>query len=91
MVDKPSKLTLARASNDNDPEAEARINAVVMDLEALSVPRVSRAGMTDHGKAWVSAEPPKKAEGRFQPLTPRSTGSPATDCRQPGCRAGRRG
>jgi hypothetical protein len=32
MVEDPSKLTLFCASNDNDPGAEARVEAVVMEI-----------------------------------------------------------
>ena len=42
MVDEPSKLTLFSASNDNDPGAEARVNAVVMDLARLLGRQIAR-------------------------------------------------
>jgi len=42
MVDEPGKLTLVSASNDNDPGAEARVNAVVLDLARLLGRRIAR-------------------------------------------------
>lgn len=42
MVDEPGKLTLISASNDNDPGAEARVNAVAMDLARLLGRQIAR-------------------------------------------------
>ncbi len=62
MVDKHSKLTLVRASNDNDPEAEARVHAVVMDLARLLGRQIARelfnggAAANDNGASRETGE-----------------------------------
>jgi hypothetical protein len=42
VVDEPSKLTLISASNVNDPDAQARVNAVVLDLARLLGRQIAR-------------------------------------------------
>ena len=64
MVDKPSKITFIVAANDNDsdPEAEARINAVVMDLARLLGRQIARdlfyggAAANDNGASRETGE-----------------------------------
>jgi hypothetical protein len=42
MVDESSKLTLVSASNDNDPSAEARVEAVVMEIARILGRQIAR-------------------------------------------------
>jgi len=42
MVEDPGKLTLFCASNDNDPGAEARVEAVVMEIARILGRQIAR-------------------------------------------------